>query len=36
MRWALQLQQHDFQVQVIKGVDNVGADYLSRIECESD
>jgi len=34
MRWALQLQQHDFQVKVIKGKDNIGADYLSRIEEE--
>jgi hypothetical protein len=31
MRWALQLQQYSFTVRVIPGKDNVGADYLSRI-----
>ena len=30
MRWALQLQQYSFQVEVIPGKDNVGADYMSR------
>lgn len=30
MRWAIQLQQHNFTVKVIPGRDNVGADYLSR------
>ena len=30
MRWALTLQQYQFTVRVIKGPDNVGADYLSR------
>jgi hypothetical protein len=30
MRWALTLQQYDFRVHVIKGKDNIGADYLSR------
>ena len=32
MRWALQLQQHSFTLRVIPGVDNVGADYLSRLQ----
>ena len=31
MRWALQLQQYRFRIEAIKGSDNVGADYLSRI-----
>ena len=31
MRWAIQLQQHHFTVRVIKGKDNVGADYMSRL-----
>ena len=31
MRWALALQPHSINVQVIKGSENVGADYLSRI-----
>jgi hypothetical protein len=30
MRWALALQPYRYQIKVIKGVDNVGADYLSR------
>ena len=30
MRWALYLQQYRFAVQSIAGLDNVGADYLSR------
>jgi len=29
-RWALQLQQYDYVVRVIPGVENVGADFLSR------
>ncbi|GFO44658.1 Zinc finger protein [Plakobranchus ocellatus] len=32
MRWALALQVYNFDVQYIKGCENVGADYLSRIE----
>ncbi|GFO34866.1 Zinc finger protein [Plakobranchus ocellatus] len=32
MRWALALQMYNFDVQYIKGSENVGADYLSRIE----
>ncbi|GFO02230.1 Zinc finger protein [Plakobranchus ocellatus] len=32
MRWALALQVYNFDVQYIKGSENVGADYLSRIE----
>ncbi|GFS14366.1 zinc finger protein [Elysia marginata] len=32
MRWALALQAYNFNVQYIKGRENVGADYLSRIE----
>ena len=31
MRWALSLQPFKFHTQSIKGADNVGADYLSRI-----
>ncbi|XP_071491677.1 uncharacterized protein [Diadema antillarum] len=30
LRWALALQAYDYRVQVIKGSENVGADYLSR------
>ncbi|XP_064651627.1 uncharacterized protein LOC135502607 [Lineus longissimus] len=30
MRWALLLQPYRFNVRAIRGVDNVGADYLSR------
>jgi len=30
MQWALTLQQHQFTVRVIKGSDNVGADFLNR------
>ncbi|GFO32920.1 Zinc finger protein [Plakobranchus ocellatus] len=32
MRWALALQVYNFDVQYMKGSENVGADYLSRIE----
>ncbi|GFN91292.1 Zinc finger protein [Plakobranchus ocellatus] len=32
MRWALALQVYNFDVHYIKGSENVGADYLSRIE----
>lgn len=32
MRWALALQPYKFQIVAIKGSDNVGADYLSRIQ----
>ncbi|GFO40412.1 Zinc finger protein [Plakobranchus ocellatus] len=32
MRWALALQVYNFDVQYIKGSENVGADYLGRIE----
>ena len=32
MRWALQLQQHSFSLRVIPGKDNIGADYMSRLE----
>eukprot|EP00745_Piridium_sociabile_P018024 TRINITY_DN2685_c0_g1_i10.p1 TRINITY_DN2685_c0_g1~~TRINITY_DN2685_c0_g1_i10.p1 ORF type:complete len:673 (-),score=123.75 TRINITY_DN2685_c0_g1_i10:131-2149(-) len=31
-RWALQLQPFRFQVEVIPGKENIGADYLSRLE----
>jgi hypothetical protein len=31
MRWALSLQPYRFRIQAIKGKDNVGADYLSRL-----
>ena len=30
MRWALALQPFKFRVENIKGVENVGADFLSR------
>ena len=30
-RWALQLQRFSFQIEVIPGKENIGADYLSRI-----
>ncbi|XP_041482248.1 uncharacterized protein LOC121429309 [Lytechinus variegatus] len=30
LRWALALQSYNFHVEVIKGSDNVGADFLSR------
>ena len=30
MRWALSLQQYRFTVKAIKGIDNIGADHLSR------
>jgi hypothetical protein len=30
MRWAIYLQSYNFTIQAIKGVDNVGADFLSR------
>ncbi|GFO13239.1 Zinc finger protein [Plakobranchus ocellatus] len=32
MKWALSLQEYNFDVQYSKGCENVGADYLSRIE----
>lgn len=31
LRWSLTLMEYDFKVEYIKGSDNVGADYLSRI-----
>ncbi|XP_042150102.1 uncharacterized protein LOC121838101 [Ixodes scapularis] len=31
MRWSLKLQDYSFHIEYIKGKDNVGADYLSRI-----
>ena len=31
MRWALSLQPYQFRIEAIKGSDNVGADYLSRM-----
>ncbi|XP_077508305.1 uncharacterized protein LOC144119604 [Amblyomma americanum] len=31
LRWALLLQEYDFTVENIRGKDNVGADYLSRV-----
>ena len=32
MRWAMFLQSYNFRVDAIKGSENVGADYLSRVE----
>lgn len=32
MRWALFLQNYRFRIESIKGSENVGADYLSRME----
>ena len=32
MRWAMFLQGYNFKVEAIKGSENVGADYLSRVE----
>ena len=32
MRWALFLQTYQFSIEAIKGSQNVGADYLSRLE----
>jgi glycerophosphoryl diester phosphodiesterase len=34
MRWAMYLQNFRIKVEAIKGKDNVGADYLSRIDSE--
>ena len=34
MRWAMYLQNFRIKVESIKGKDNVGADYLSRIDSE--
>ena len=31
MRWAMFLQNYRFRIMSIKGSDNVGADYLSRV-----
>lgn len=31
MRWALALQEYDFHVEYIKGRENVGADFMSRV-----
>lgn len=31
MRWALSLQPYRFKIAAIKGKDDVGADYLSRL-----
>ena len=36
MRWALQLQQYSFQVEVIPGKENVGADFMSRASFAED
>ena len=32
MRWAMFLQSYNFRVEAIKGSENVGLDYLSRVE----
>ena len=31
MRWAMSLQSYNMKVEAIRGSDNVGADYLSRM-----
>lgn len=31
MRWSLSLQEFTFRIKYIKGKDNIGADYLSRV-----
>ena len=31
MRWALALQPYRFHIVAIRGAENVGADYLSRV-----
>ena len=36
MRWALALQPYRFVVHAIHGCENVGADFLSRLPCDSD
>ena len=36
MRWAIMLQDHSFTVRVIPGKDNVGADFMSRSDTESE
>ena len=33
MRWALALQPFRFRIEAIKGIDCIGADYLSRQGC---
>ena len=32
MRWALMLQHYRIRMESIKGCENIGADYMSRIE----
>ena len=32
MRWAMFLQSYNFRVEAIKGSENVGADYLCRVQ----
>ncbi|XP_064469691.1 uncharacterized protein LOC135384419 [Ornithodoros turicata] len=32
LRWSLLLQEYEFRVEYIRGSENVGADYLSRVE----
>lgn len=34
MRWAMFLQNHRMHIESIKGKDNVGADYLSRVNSD--
>ncbi|XP_050046366.1 uncharacterized protein [Dermacentor andersoni] len=36
LRWSLLLMDYDFHVEYIRGCDNVGADYLSRIATDTD
>jgi hypothetical protein len=31
MRWALALQPYSFRIEAIRGSENVGADFLSRV-----
>jgi hypothetical protein len=35
MRWVLTLQPYRYRVEYIKGSENVGADFLSRVDSES-
>jgi hypothetical protein len=34
MRWAMFLQEFRMKIEAIKGKDNIGADFLSRLEMD--